>query len=120
MSSEKKQVQHLDLALRIPPETDELFKQWLIDFEEGHDYVQVSPKLRGQTLKINSQDLIDFLGFIQPDEINAFHLRQFRKQVEDQLKAMLSKSLHPDYRYHYQWCLAALNNFDDGRFHQEA
>lgn len=116
----QRRVEHLDLSLRLPPHMKDLIETWLEQFLEEGEEIVTPPKIKKGLLRINSQDLIQFLGYIQPGELQPIDLQRIKTLAKDQLELSLNKSIHPEYRYHYQWCLAALENFELGRFHPDS
>lgn len=108
-------IEHLDLEIDFRPECLTTLKTWLTDFTDDYPYVTVQPKLRESYLMINSQDFVEFLAYVHPNEWDELTWARFRKTAEKQLEILLQKSVHPELRYHYQWCLAALGNLKDGR-----
>lgn len=114
-----RRVEYLDLSLRIPDHLQEHAQAWIQRFlDEGEEIVS-PPKIRLGVLRINSQDLVQFLGFVDPETLTVMDLQRLKSNAKAQMEDLLRKSLHPDYRYHYQWCLAALKNFEFGRFVSE-
>lgn len=111
-----RRVEHLDLSLRLPPHLLELTQQWIEQFTEEGEEIVTPPKIRKDVLRINSQDLIQFFGYVDPEKLTSLDLQRLKSLAKEQLELGLNKSLHADYRYHYQWCLAALENFEFGRF----
>ena len=111
-----KRIEYLDLSLRIPPHLLEVARRWVEQFNDEGEEIVSPPKMKAGVLRINSQDLIQFLGFVDPEELSAIDLQRLKSLAKEQLQIGLGKVLHPDYRYHYQWCLAALENFEFGRF----
>lgn len=111
-----RRVEHLDLSLRLPPHLQDIVKQWMDQFTEEGEEIVTPPKIRRGVLRINSQDLIQFFGYVDPDKLTSLDLQRLKNMAKEQLELGLNKSLHADYRYHYQWCLAALENFEFGRF----
>ncbi len=115
MKSKSRLIDHLDIQISVPVERGPLFEQWLADFVDHHDYMVTPPKLRQQTLKINSTDLVDFLGFMAIDELTEIEKKRIELQIQTQMQQYIDKTLSPDFRSHYQWCLTAIKNFEWGR-----
>ncbi|MDC0357874.1 hypothetical protein OAO01_03590 [Oligoflexia bacterium] len=116
MNRSSKVIDYLDLSVVLPDRALELFQKWLDHFEEAHDFVERSPRLKNKTLLMNSTDLITFMGYVDPAELSEFEFFQFKNSVKQALEQLLLKSLSLDHQNHYKWCLAALNNLEVGRF----
>jgi hypothetical protein len=112
-------IDHLDLEIEIPEISLERFNRWLDDFVENHTHVEVKPKIKNSILLMNSNDLVAFMGYIDQEEISQIELYRFRSHVVRELERNLLKAVSLDSRSHYQWCLAALKNFELGRFREE-
>lgn len=113
--SSHKQVEHLDLRISIPNNMIGNFENWLEDFHDHEDYVVTAPRLTNGVLRINSVDVVGFLGYLDPSVFSELELARLKKTLQQQLSHLQQKSLSPDFRYHYQWCLAAIENLPWGR-----
>ena len=111
-----RRIEYLDLSIRIPTHLGELAAKWVEQFNDEGEEIVTPPKMRKGFLRINSQDLIQFLGFVDPEELSTLDLQRIKALAKEQLQIGLGKSMNADYRYHYQWCLAALESFEFGRF----
>ena len=58
-------VDYYDLKIPIPDHVVEVASKALEEFEEHHDYIVLSPKLKNNLLKINSTDFIALLGYLE-------------------------------------------------------
>lgn len=112
-------VEHLDLSLRIPEHLMEQIQGWLDDFLTESEDVIKTPKMKSGALRMNSQDLIEFLGYVDPSQLSDVDQQRIKSLAKEQLQDNLNKAIRSEYRYHYQWCLAALQNFEWGRFINE-
>lgn len=113
-----KRIEYLDLAISLPPQAEEQINNWLEEFMDEFDHLVVTPKISKGILKINSQDFVEFLGYWESGRLSDFEVRRIKAIAEDQLKRLLNKAISSDVRYHYNWCLTAMNNFKEGRHRQ--
>lgn len=112
-------IDYLDIAIPIPAQLIETFTLWLEEFDNEYDYTVRSPRLKKDLLKINSSDLIAFLGYVQPDQLSEFESKKFMSDIKSQFEQNSNLTTSKDFRNHYQWCLAALNHFKWGRHREE-
>ena len=115
-TSQTKTVDYLDLSLHLPPSIQPYIESCFTDFLENHLHIVISPRIKGDELLINSTDFIAFLGYVDSSRMSEFERHHFLQQAKRQMEQLLLKSLSRDYQHHYQWCLAALNNFSLGRY----
>lgn len=108
-------VEHLDLNIVVPPGLLDPLSETLQTYLETAEYVVITPRFKDNVLKINSKDFVDFSGFIDTKGLSEFEVQRFLVEVRKQLMDSLNKCFHPDLRYHYKWCLAALSSFPLGR-----
>ena len=119
MSKNNKVIDYFDLRLQFKAEHHADLKATIDDYEHYYDYIKMTPKLREQVLLINSNDLIPFLGYLDTNHWNELDKQRFKAEIRAKLEDLLGKALHPDFRAHYQWCLAGQENFEWGRFVNE-
>lgn len=118
MSRSQKVIDYLDLKISFLASQTEDLTQAVEDYEASYDYIKMTPKLRKSQLLINSNDLIPFLGYLQIGDWTQLDRRRLKTEIRSRLEDILQKALHAESRVHYQWCLAALENFEWGRFLQ--
>jgi len=111
----KKTIDYLDLKIKIPKNLTKQFQGWLKQFEDHHDFIVTYPKLKNEILKINSTDIIPFLGYIDPSQLTELEQKRLERDISDQMGQYINKTTSSEYKSHYQWCLAALKNFPWGR-----
>lgn len=114
---QNKSVEHLDLELQLSADVLPEFKRALDEFMHNFHYQVIAPKWMGDTLLINSKDFVELSGYIKKENLRDIDLARVKKLAEKQMKIWLQKSMQPGIRYHYNWCLTALNSFDWGRHH---
>jgi hypothetical protein len=120
MGNSSKVIDYLDLRITVPEKLAELVEKWLVDFTDKHDFIELAPRFKEGILRINSTDFIAFLGYVNPEELSEFELHRFRSLAGNELDQLLLKSLSIDQQSHYKWCLAALSNFEIGRYLKDA
>lgn len=108
-------VDYYDLKISIPDHVVEVAQNAMEEFEEHHDYIVISPKLKNKLLKVNSTDFIALLGYLDVGHLSEIDLKRIQSDAEEQMQQYIAKTVNADYRSHYQWCLAALKNLDWGR-----
>ncbi len=109
-------IDYYDLKLPIPDHISDIIQTAVNEFEDHHDYIILSPKLKTKILKINSSDFIVFLGYLNVKLFSEIDLKRIQSEAENQMHQYITKTVNGDYRSHYQWCLAALKNLDWGRY----
>ena len=114
-SEKNSDIDHLDLDIDLSENLENHLKDWLVEFCHDYDYCRITPKIRHHHLKINSSDLIEFIGHCDPSSLSEFEWFGFKSKAREQMTSLLNMSLKSSHRYHYQWCLTALNSFVDGR-----
>lgn len=108
-------VEHLDLSLRLTPALEKPMSDWLKVFHDQFDYPVMQPKIKGDHLMINSQDLIELIGYCDPQEVHELEWKRLEVEATEQLERLLQKAADPELRYHYQWCLTGLKSLKPGR-----
>ncbi len=66
-------------------------------------------------LHINSGDFIELLGYIDPDKLSDLEKKRLKSRAKAELERLLFNSVISSHRYHYMWCLTALNSLALGR-----
>ena len=116
----KQPITHYDLQIRI----DETVQASLVGelnkaieiFDDEYDYKILTPRLKNGTLKINSADLVHVLGFFDENQVDQVSFARLQSQLKKQLEMQLNKTLDSEARYHYQWTITALKEFETGRY----
>jgi hypothetical protein len=116
MTSTKKVIDYFDLKITFKADHKPDLENTINLYEHNYDYIKMTPKLRAQVLLLNSIDLIPFLGYLDHSQWSELDTQRLKSEIKGKLEDLLGKSLHADYRAHYQWCLAGLENFEWGRF----
>lgn len=69
----------------------------------------------GGVLRINSGDFIELLGYIDGNALSELEQQRLKTRAKAELERLLFNSIISSHRYHYKWCLAALNSLAIGR-----
>jgi hypothetical protein len=109
-------VDFLDLRIVLTEDTEKQFQNWLKEFEETHDFIEIQPRIKNGELQINSTDLIAFLGYIDPAQLNDLQWQRFKQRAAAELDQQLLRAVRLDRQGHYKWCLGALKNLKAGRY----
>lgn len=108
-------ITYYDLKIPVPDHMTKMTQAAVNEFEDHHDYIVLSPKLKNKVLKVNSTDFIALLGYLEVSNFSEMDLKRIQSEAESQMQQYVAKTVNADYRSHYQWCLAALKNLDWGR-----
>ncbi len=108
-------IDYPDMSLSLAGLPEAVFKLWLKQFLDEHDFVETNPRIRKGVLQINSTDFIAFLGYLEPEQLSEIELKRFMQIAKKEFERLLFNSTALDHRYHYQWCLAAMKNLPIGR-----
>ena len=119
MPRSSKPIDYIDLTIHVPDSAVPRFKQFFELFVEEYNHVEVTPRFKANKLHINSNDLIAFLGYVDPHRLSDFELERFRAEAMKELDQRLLRSLTLDHQAHYKWCMAAIKNFVVGRHLEE-
>ena len=112
-------VDYLDISIAVPENLKPHFQEWLELFEDEFDYIVRPPRLKKGVLKINSSDLITFLGFIEPEVMTELESKRFLTDIQKTMQQLSNLTTSKEYHTHYQWCLTALKHFKWGRHREE-
>ena len=112
-------IDYLDLSIPVPSHLEGQFSEWMEVFEDEFDYVIRPPRLKKGLLKINSSDLIAFLGYIDPSQLTELESKRFLTDIQNVMQQLSNLTTSKEYHTHYQWCLTALNHFKWGRHRDE-
>lgn len=111
-----KKIDYLDLRIHLPREASDKLHSSLKVFLESHDEITQTPKIRDEELLINSDDFISFLGYLNPKDFSEFELRQLKAEAKRQMQQLSLKTVSPEFRNHYTWCITVMGQHKVGRF----
>ena len=109
-------IDYLDLSIPIPLTSQEALEHALKRMKDSYLHLEREPRVKDGTLAINSNDFIAFLGYLNPQDLSEIELRRLTSNAEAELDQQLLRSVSVDKRAHYKWCVAAMKNFQMGRF----
>jgi hypothetical protein len=109
------EINFLDIRVLIPDSACYAFEQALHRFlESGIDFER-EPKIVKGELRVHSLDLHSLLGFLDKSDTDEMSFKRSLSMIAKCLEGFEAKTLKKEMRAHYQWCLAALKNFEIGR-----
>lgn len=116
MNKSSTTIDYLDLSVSVSPTSQEALERVLDRLKDSYLHLEREPKLKDGTLVINSNDFIAFLGYLDPQELSELELRRLISSAEAAMDQCLLRSVSVDKQAHYKWCVAALKNFELGRY----
>ena len=115
----KVEISYRDLRIQLPKDSTGSFEWSLHQFIDNYEAIVINPRIRKSVLEINSSDFVSYLGYLNIDSLNEFEWAQFKSNAKNEMEQLLMKSLRPQNRHHYTWCLAAVKQLKPGRFLEE-
>lgn len=114
-----KTIDHLDLVIKLSEGIHQVVEHALDLFLSDSETIVAKPVLqRSQDacyLRINSFDLVNLLGYLNPDVLTELEQKRLFRSIEKVIAGQLGKTLNSSSDYHYKWCLTAIHNFEMGR-----
>ncbi|MGI6525508.1 MAG: hypothetical protein ACOX2O_09520 [Bdellovibrionota bacterium] len=115
MGTDSKTIDFSDMELDLSGLPEESIADTLTLLLKSGRYLTTRPEIQNGVLYINSEDFITFLGFVDPALISELELQRLKTRAKFEYKRLLFNAVIPKHRYHYKWCLTALNTLEVGR-----